>query len=690
MKPTQGITPAARFRWGATVAFGLTALTGLGLLLFPIGNGVVRLSYDLPFALRSDVAVTNVAIIYLDEKSHEELRQPMTAPWDRSLHARLIDRLTAQGAKAIIFDILFTDASANPAADEQLANAIKRSGRVILASSFERRETTPGFFGSWEETPYEPFRNAAVGWGNANLTVDPDYGIRRFYPTLQNIAGAASVPWMPGATARFVGAPEKATQSDLSESRWFNYYGPPGSIPSESYFKALEPEDVVSGFYKDKIVFIGGQMSADFSGKGKDEFLTPYAFWGKGFAPGVEIHATAAANLLRGDWLVRFPAFLELGLVLLVAGAAGFGLIRTQPLTAVLVTLLAAIVIAMAAHYLAWHHNLWFAWLIIVCELGVALLCSVIYNSLRLFVEKKLLEQSLSVHLSPALVKRVLSDPALRRRGGVKQEVSLLFTDIENFSRMSENMHPDDLVNLLNRYFEAALQCIHETDGTVMDLVGDAIFAIWNAPVEQSDHRERACRAAILLRERLAGFEDAQYGFPLRTRVGLHTGSVCVGNIGSEQRFDYAAVGENTNLGSRLEGLNKHFGTDVLATREIQRVMEDKLTSRCIGHIQVKGFARAVEVYELLGPLERTEATRAWREMFANSMAHFRKREFDAAEAAFRKTIELRSQAEGAVTVTGSRPAEDGPSLFYLKQIAELRDAPPPAEWIGEVSMKEK
>ena len=93
----------------------------------------------------------------------------------------------------------------------------------------------------------------------------------------------------------------------------------------------------------------------------------------------------------------------------------------------------------------------------------------------------------MSVHLSPALVKRVLSDPALRRRGGTKQEVSLLFTDIENFSRMSENMHPDDLVNMLNRYFEAALQCIHETDGTVMDLVGDAIFGIWNAPAEQPE-----------------------------------------------------------------------------------------------------------------------------------------------------------------------------------------------------------
>ena len=538
----------------------LTALMGLALLLFPLGGGLIRSSFDLPFALRSDSSVTNAVIIYLDEASHKALNQPMTAPWDRSLHAKLVEQLTAQGAKAIVFDILFTDPSASPAADEQFGRAIKNSGRVILAGNYQERETMPGVVGRWEELPYEPFRNVAAGWGNANLTPDPDYGIRSFFPSLQNISGVASIPWLPSMVAKFAGAPpESAVRSGPSESRWLNYYGPPGSFPAYSYFQALLPDGTPPGFFKDKIVFVGAQLSADFSGKGKDEFLTPYAYWGKGFAPGVEIHATATLNLLRGDWLNRFPFAVELGVLLLAALVAGLGSIRLQPLTALLVTLAAIALVAVAAHYLAWRHQLWFAWLIVICELGVALLCSVIYNSLRLYVEKKLLEQSLAVHLSPALVKKVLSDPGLRRRGGVKQEVSLLFTDIENFSRISETMHPDDLVNLLNRYFEAALECIHETDGTVMDLVGDGMFAIWNAPVEQPDHRERACRAALLLQQKLVTFDAAKHGFALRTRVGLHTGVVCVGNIGSEKRFDYTAVGENTNLASRLEGLNKHF-----------------------------------------------------------------------------------------------------------------------------------
>src|SRR5208283_4011922 len=527
MKSRVSAKKGARLWLAGGVTSVLAALIGVALLQFPIGGGVTRLSFDLPFALRSNLSVTNVAIVYLDEVSHEELKQPMMAPWDRSLHARLVEQLTAQGAKAIVFDILFTEPSANAEADAQFAHAIKESGRVILCGNLNllgdtSSKSLPIFDYTSahesepfsEEYPYEPFRVGAVAWGNANLKIDPDYGIRNFFnPTLYDISGQNTIPWLPAAVAKFAGAPASAVHSDPSESRGLNYYGPPGSIPSISYFLAILPDGPPPGFFKDKIVFIGGRLSADFSGKGKDEFLTPYSYWGKGFAPGVEIHATAALNFLGGDWLNRFPFILELCVVLLAALAAGYGLIRLQPLTAVLLTILAMILVAIAADYLMWHHQFWFAWLIVLCELGVALLCSIVYNSLRVYVEKKLLEQSLAAHLSPALVKRVLSDPGLRRRGVTKQEVSMLFTDIENFSRISETMHPDDLVNLLNHYFEAALKCIHELDGTVMDLVGDAIFVIWNALVEHADHRERACRAALMLQQRLVEYDATQRDF---------------------------------------------------------------------------------------------------------------------------------------------------------------------------------
>jgi phosphoserine phosphatase RsbU/P len=370
---------------------------GLALFWFPVGGGITRFSYDALFVLRSNLAVTNAVIVYMDEASHTELNQPFGVPWNRALHARLIEQLTAQGAKLIVFDILFTEPSTDPSADEHFEKAMKQSGRVILGGNYQQRETTSGAVGRWEESPYEPFLNASVAWGNVNCFQDPDYGIRRFFPTLKNVSGIAFIPWLPAAAARIAGAPNSSTHSDQSESRWFNYYGPPGAIPNVSYFLALETNGVPPGFFKDKLVFVGAQLSADFSGKGKDEFRTPYSYWtskqNAGFAPGVEIQATAALNLVQGNWLTRIPATLETALVLAVAALAGFGLMRFQPLAVVLLALASSCAVAVGAPLLAWHGFAWFAWIIPVVEIGVATVCSISINSVQLYVEKRLREQ---------------------------------------------------------------------------------------------------------------------------------------------------------------------------------------------------------------------------------------------------------------------------------------------------------
>lgn len=672
---------------GAVIS-ALAAILGWLFFFCHMGAGVTNLSYDLPFATRSDIRENEAALVYLDDVSHAELGQPFGS-WDRKLHVRLIDKLTAQGAKAILFDILFAGPSGDATTDQQLADAIRASHRVILAGQLGKAETRPGVGEWWPEYPFKPFLDGAVGCGTVNLLPGSDGGIRVFFPNVKEPSGQSDMVSMPWAAAQFVGATVTKDVSPPPVVRWLNYYGPPGSLPGVSYSKALAPDGVPPDFFKNKVVFIGERASADFGGKGPDEFATPYTKGHKGYMPGVEIHATAFLNLLRGEWLVRMPFTAELLLVLAVAGLAGFGLVRLHPLAATGAALAGMVVITLFAHILVWHGQVWFAWIVLLMEVGFALFCSVIYNSLKLYVEKRLLEQSLGYHLSPAVVRRLLKDPNMRKPGGVKQEVSILFTDIANFSRVSESMHPDDLVNLLNRYFNTALKSIHDADGTVVDLIGDAIFAIWNAPVEQPDHRERACKAAIKLHEQLIHFGDAHHGLPLRTRAGLHTGTVCVGNIGSETRFDFTAIGDSTNLASRLEGLNKHLGTSVLATREIQRTVEDKLTSRLIGHFRFKGLGRAVEIHELLGSIEIGEKTRMWREKFADALQQFRQRKFDSAEAAFRETIRLRSEAE-AHTVKPGDSGEDGPSLFYLEQIAGFRHTPPAYEWIGEVALKEK
>jgi len=665
----------------ATTAFGL-------LLLFtPVRGGLENLSYDLPFCLRPNRAVTHAVLVNLDEISHGKLQQRPDAAWDRALHAKLVNRLMEEGAKAIVFDIIFSGTETDSPASTAFAEAIAKSKRVILAGNYTERETSRG-----EYMQEMPFTTSAADWGNANFDSDPDFGIRKFFPDLEGLDalnGRTNVAWLPTAVARFLSGQEVFSSQD-SSNRWFNFYGPPGTIPAISYYQALNPGDSPPGFYSNKVVFVGALQSADFSGKGKDEFRTPYARFGKGFASGAEIHATATLNLLEKKWLTRLNFKVEVLLVLLVGAGASLGLMRLQPLRATLAAVVASLLLISVACFSVWTAGVWFAWVVLFLQIGVALFGSVVANSLRIYVMNRVLEQSLATRLSPRVIKELMKDPKLREVGGSQHEISILFSDIANFSRVSEIMSSDDLVKLLNRYFETTLACIHETEGTVVNLMGDSIFAIWNAPLYQPDHRERATRAAIRLREQLLEFGETERGLPLRTRVGLHAGISSVGNLGSSTRFDYTAIGESVNLASRLEGMNKHIGTNLLASRELQRAVETFAVWRLLGHFRMKGFGRAVEIHELVGPLECAEKTKVWRTLFDDAMQDFRARRFEVAESKFRDVIEKRRQT-GSIDAHSREPqADDGPSLFYLRKIQDFKTQPPSYEWIGEVDLTEK
>jgi len=276
--------------------------------------------------------------------------------------------------------------------------------------------------------------------------------------------------------------------------------------------------------------------------------------------------------------------------------------------------------------------------------------------------------------LSPKLVKKFTKDPTLLKPGAVKHLLTILFTDIAGFTTISEGMDPDELARLMNEYFQTAVQnCIHATDGTVVKYIGDAIFAFWNAPEFQGDHAYLACDAALRFRALKALKVN---GHELITRIGLHTGVANVGNFGSDTRVDYTAIGENINLASRMEGLNKYTGTVVLITADTQREVGSRLLTRYLGLFRLKGFEKAVGVYELIGRPEQEAESRELRELFAGALEKFMKRDFAGAEDSFRHILEV--------------SPEDGPAQFYLEQIHELRAAEPPAEWKGEIILKDK
>lgn len=632
----------------------IAAALGVLLIEFSFGNALKFASYDLLFALRPIIKPTDAVIIYMDEDSHTALNQSFTEPWDRNLHAKLLDRLTAAGAKAVIFDIHFAGEGPNPVATTNLARAIRENGKVFLGADPARSRTDlHGLAIRSVIPPFELLSDAAADIGSVELDASHDLVVRKHlskHP--DDMVSSLS---------------QAAAKISLPREAWINYYGPPGAIPHISYERALEaPADI----FKDKVVFIGARLLTKFAGERKDEFRSPYSLWLKEnkFMSGVEIQATQFLNLIRRDWLRRSGA--EPWIVALIGLVTGFALARLHPWASAATAILAAVVILTVSYFSFRNANLWFPWLIpVAVQLPVALTLAVVYQSFRLYLDNKLLEQSLARHLSPVRAKQLLRQRELLQPGAEKQLLSIMFTDIADFTKVSEGMDSAELAKLMNTYFEEAISCVYATDGFLVKLIGDALFAIWNAPIEQPDHTQRIFQTALALQDRVATFQGPN-GIILRTRIGIHTGVADVGNFGSAKRFDYTAIGENINLASRLEGLNKYLGTRILASRDAQAAVADKFHFRCVGRFRLKGFEKAVEVYELL------TAPAEWQPIFVEALHHFASRNFDAAETSFCRVLKLQP--------------EDGPSRFYLSQLQHFRAHHPSSDWAGEIELLEK
>ncbi len=669
-----------RTRLAALLVALLAALLGWFLLQFAFGSGLVNLSYDLLHLSRfRHLPAPEAVVVYLDERSHRELDRPLNKPWDRALHAALLDRLTDAGARAVVLDVVFSDANPDSLqADEKLIAAVKRNGRVVagadsILTGARQREFIP---------PFPALRAALADFGSVEVAPSRDLIVRSHAPNEQ----LSSVSW---AAAKLVGAPvtrrseagqfQPATEEGIRA--WANYYGPPLHLRHVSFAEALDPARVPATFFSNKVVFVGARIMTKLQNERNDEYGNPFSFWitrkdAVPFIAGVEIQATLFLNILRGDWLRRLPTAAELWMLIVLGAVAGFGLMRLRPIPAILSALLALALVAVISRGVFLTQLVWFPWLIAVVQITFALLCSVAVNSVRLYVENRLFVQSLELYLSPKLVRKFARDKdrALLKPGADKQVLTILFSDIADFTKLSEGMDSDELALLMNVYFQGAVAgCIHATDGTVVKYIGDAIFAFWNAPEPQSDHAARACAAALRFREQ---GKEIVNGRTLVTRIGLHTGVANVGNFGSATRVDYTAIGESINLASRMEGLNKHLGTQVLITGDTRRAIGDGFVTRRLGRFRLKGFEKSVTVHELLASRGDGDPYASLCNTFESAVNLYQSGELHDAELDFHRVL--------------AAFPEDGPSRFYLRELELLRDQPTPEGWDGVVELHEK
>ncbi|MGA2543643.1 MAG: adenylate/guanylate cyclase domain-containing protein [Verrucomicrobiota bacterium] len=674
-------TPNGKKAKGAL--WGMLLSGGIGVILnnTAIGDGFVNKSYDLPFIFKPVVTQTNVLMVYLDDDSHDKLNQKYLEPWNRAYYTQLVKRATAEKAKAVIFDVVFSDAL-NTNTDADFAQAMQENGNVIVA--VDEVASGVGLQGKvrLEFTKINDVINAgAADRGNTALYAGADDAVRWYVP-IDKVKDQNGQEIASEALAAMVLLDQSVNEkykNEKYEGHWINYYGPELSgLQSVSLYKALKTNDPAAppGLFKGKVIFVGEKLETKPGDTRKDEYPSPFSYLpGNKFFTGVGIHATAFLNFLQDEWLRRLPAGKERIVIIFFGVIMGAGLMYFRPVPASVVALCATIPIAGGNYYLFIHHHFWFPWLIpVAAQIPVALGWSVAFNSIQLYVDKQKVEQSLSLYLPARLVKKFASDPTLLKPGAKKQQLTILFSDIAGFTTITEGMDPDQLAKLMNAYFQSAVDdCIHFTEGTIVKYIGDAIFAFWNAPDPQDDHPYRAAEAALRFRDQ----DKHEFnGKKVLTRIGLHTGEANVGNFGSTTRVDYTAFGENINLSSRMEGLNKYLGTRVLMTGDTYEGIGLRMVTRYLGLFRLKGFAKAVNVYELMDRPENGEKTYDLRKRFEEALNLFRKKDFAGAEAAFRRVLDLNPQ--------------DGPSHFYLEHIGDHRAEELPPDWKGEITLKEK
>lgn len=613
-------------------------LVGAALVRWPPAEGLERAGLDLLFQLGGGrPSPKDVCVVAIDTDSYDAFGLDSKQAWPRDLHAKLIRTLAAEGARAIAFDVLFEDPG-DPERDEALLSAMEDTGIVVIGATVELVEDR-NFNKATQRDPWEPFADAAAAVGEVNLPADRDGVIRSAWLSPEGRPGLA------------LAAYEVATGDEsLREegTRFIDYYGPARrGIVTQSVYQALDPGRYLpKGFFRGKIVFVGLSEPAAAGQSAKDAFRTPFTGAHGETTYGVEIHATIAANLLDGSRYDLLPPWVETGMLLLLPVVALLIFAWLDPRLGA-VALVALALGPWVTAYLAFtREHLWIPVVIpSAIQLPLAYTVSLIWYYMTTRRERERVKRAFALYLSPEAARQIAEDPAALNLGGEEIVATAMFTDIAGFTTVAESMTAQETAAMLNRYFSVSTKHVFETGGTLVKYIGDAVFAIWGAPVRQEDHAARACRTALAL----SGMEEGR----LKTRIGVHTGPMLVGNLGSEQRFDYTAIGDAVNLASRIEGLNKMFGTRAIVSEATLRAAGEGIATRRLGRVRVVGRDEPVTLHELLPQGEDAEKL----SRFEEALVAFERGEIETAEAAFR-AIE-----------------EDGPASYYAKACRKaLRD----------------
>ena len=690
----------------------------------------------LLYAARGHMAPPEqVVVVSISRDSAAAVGQPTELDrWPRSLHAELVDSLVRAGAEVVAFDLFFEEPKADDArlaAALERAGNVVLAERVVQDTVGDSTSAVSGLIES-RVLPVDVLQRASLGSAPFVLPVIPfevgqfwTFGpsgdvpslpaialqafLLRYYDGLRALlasvrpslavpasraelaaahdlgaamrdlraafrADPALAPALRAAVAERSDADAKVALRALidlyagPDSRYLNYYGPARTIRTIPFDRAAEAAadlDVAG-----KMVFVGG--SEPRQSEQKDDFHSVFSQQTGANLSGVEIGATAFANLLDGRSIVPLPMPAHLLLVLLWGGALGFFVAGSATRRAFAFGALGAVVYAA---WVLWQFDTRAAWwpsfVPLAIQLPTALALAVSFNYLKIVRQRERIQIALGHYVPEDVVRRLAEQSTQETPDRRLLEGACLSTDVEGYVTVAESLRPNDLAALMDDYFNVLSRVVKEHGGFVVDAAGDSLIAVWAAAGRYADLRLGACRAALGIVAAVAEF-NARRVPQLPTRAGIESGELLLGNIGPQQRVGYRAIGDIVNTATRLEGLNKLLGTRVLVS-EATLAGTTELATREVGRFLLRGKTAAIRVHELLGAdgADRRELAAS----FAAALALFEHARWPEARRAF--AVLLRTFPD------------DGPTAFYAAQSAAY-EKQPPRSWSGAIAIEAK
>jgi adenylate cyclase len=547
-------------------------------------------SVDARFSVRgTEPRPDDIAVVEVDDRTFSELG--VQWPFPRSLHARVIDRLREDGAKTIAVDIQFTEPTIERQ-DSALIESVARAGGVVLSTTETDKRGHSRIFGG-EPVVHE------IGARAANTVVVPEPGgkIRKMRYEVDGLVtfGVATAEATTGE------AIDPAEMEGDGEA-WIDYRGPPGTIAHYSYSRVLRGEVPTTAF-RGKTVIVGASAPSL-------QDVHPTSTTGDELMAGPEIQANATWTAEHGFPLSSSGLAIDLMLILLMAAAPAAATLRIKALPALLVAVALGLVYLVAAQ-LCFDAGVVLPVLYPLLALTVSALGALAVNYVLNALERQRVHDTFARFVPAAVVSEVLArtDDDLRL-GGMRRESTVLFSDLRGFTSFAESLPPDAVIEVLNRYLGEMSDAIMDHGGTLVAYMGDGIMAVFGAPLEQPDHADRALAAAReMLAVRLPRFnawmaaEGMGRGFDMG--IGVNSGTVMSGQVGSERRIEYTAIGDTTNTASRLEGMTKGSGHQVFIADSTRQALQAEVADlELVGEHQVRGRAHAITIWTLPGDPE--------------------------------------------------------------------------------------